>query len=168
MKTAYTFSMMNESKYQILVLGMGNVLMGDDGVGVYLARELQNKQWPLGVTVLEVGTALFNYLDEISQSQTVLLIDAVRASGVTGSVYRLTLDDLVSSADGYWDGHEFSINHLIQLTKKITGYPKQVLIYGLEPKELGPGLGLSLEVEEVLPRAMQAISREVEKILSNE
>lgn len=166
MRIAYIFSMRSELKYPILILGIGNLLMLDDGVGVYLAQKLQNQTWPLGVTVLEAGTALFNYLEEISQAQTVLLIDAVRAGGIPGNIYRLNLTDLVSSSDGCRDAHGFSLYHLIQLARKLTGYPKQVLIYGVEPKELGPGLGLSSEVGEILPKVLQAIAREIEKILN--
>lgn len=166
MPDAYIFSMMSELKYQILVLGIGNLLMQDDGVGVYLAQQMEKQQWPSAVTVIETGTALFNYLGEISQSQTVLLIDAVRAGGAPGSVYRLTLSDLASSPDDCRDAHGVSLCHLIQLARMLVGYPKQVFIYGVEPKELGPGLGLSLEVVEALPKVVQAVNREIEKILN--
>lgn len=157
---------MKKLKFEILVLGMGNSLMADDGVGIYVVEALQRKKWNSKIKFLEVGTSLFYYLEEVSSCRQLIVVDAVQAQGNPANVYRLTLDDLVSFPDGWRDPHGFSLLNLVELSKSMTGLPVGVTIYGVEPQNLSWAQGLSPEVEKVVPKVVQAITKEIENLLS--
>jgi hydrogenase maturation protease len=136
---------------KVLVLGLGNPLMSDDGLGIHVVKGLKQKKWPPGIVILEVGTSVMNYLEEISQTLSLIAVDAVRAGGKPGSIYRLTLDEL-ADAPGQFESHSFSLLQTIQLARLINGMPTDIVIYGMEPGQLGPGTQLSTAVQRTLPK----------------
>src|SRR4051794_41702496 len=72
-----------------LVLGMGNLLLSDEGVGVHVARALATRALPEGVSVVEAGTAFLDVLPDIEKADRILLIDAMAGGGAPGSGYRV-------------------------------------------------------------------------------
>jgi hydrogenase maturation protease len=85
---------LTEREVDILVLGVGNVIVRDDGVGVYVARELAGRVPPGAVDVEETDVASIELIDILAGYEKALIIDAIKTDGgVPGTVYRLTLDD---------------------------------------------------------------------------
>ena len=80
---------MTEDGGQLLVLGIGNVLMGDEGVGVHVIRHLENEEFPPGVELLDGGTGSFLLLDAMQRARKVILIDATLDDSSPGTVRRL-------------------------------------------------------------------------------
>ncbi|HRW74735.1 MAG: hydrogenase maturation protease [Lewinellaceae bacterium] len=76
-------------KAKVLILGVGNVLMGDEGVGVHVARELAASPWPEGVVVLDGGTGGFHLMEHLEQADQVVMIDATLDKRPAGTVRRL-------------------------------------------------------------------------------
>ncbi len=76
----------------ILVAGLGNLLLADDGVGVHLVRALEGTT-PRGVTVVDVGTAVLDALHLFEGADRVLALDAMQAGGAPGDIYVFNLDD---------------------------------------------------------------------------
>jgi len=81
---------MTEAAGQLLVLGIGNVLMGDEGVGIHVIRYLEREDIPPGVELLDGGTGSFLLLDPMQRSRKVILIDATLDDNSPGTVRRLT------------------------------------------------------------------------------
>jgi len=81
---------MMESGGNILVLGIGNVLMGDEGVGVHVVRHLERLAMPSGVELLDGGTGSFQLLDPMQRARKIILIDATLDGNPAGTVRRLT------------------------------------------------------------------------------
>lgn len=77
------------SEPRVLVLGIGNVLMGDEGVGVHVVRQLENQELPSGVEILDGGTGSFTLLGPMQEAETVVIIDATIDGAPTGTVRRL-------------------------------------------------------------------------------
>jgi len=151
-------------KYNVLVIGLGNLIMSDDGLGIHVAEDLRQKEWPPGVSILEVGTSVLNYLEEIGRSRHLIAIDAVRAGGVPGSVYRITGHDVPKQLGGLRDAHGVSLAGVIDLARGITGFPDSIVVYGVEPRNLGFGNQLSPAVKKVLPVVIKKITSEIVKI----
>ncbi len=89
-----------------LILGMGNEILGDEGVGVHAVRALRAESLPAGTEVLEVGTAILDALPALEVPQRILIIDAMQGQGPAGSVYRIPLEDcrrspLIASMHGF-------------------------------------------------------------------
>src|SRR5271167_682605 len=81
---------MNEASGKLLVLGIGNVLMGDEGVGVHVVRHLEKSEIPAGVELLDGGTGSFLLLDPMQLARKVILIDATLDENPPGTVRRLS------------------------------------------------------------------------------
>lgn len=154
---------MENIKYDVLVMGLGNVLMSDDGLGVEAVKRLQQKRGREGILILEVGTGVINYLEEISQCLKLIVIDAVRAGQKAGRVCRLREGDLLGYSEDGADAHGFSLLETVSLARKITGYPKEVIIYGVEPYEMGLGDRISPVVEKSLEIVVSGVMEEIKK-----
>ena len=76
-------------KTKVLILGVGNVLMGDEGIGVHVARALESQPWPDGVVVLDGGTGGFHLMEHLENADQVILIDATLDERPAGTVRRL-------------------------------------------------------------------------------
>ncbi|HBV99133.1 MAG TPA: hypothetical protein DEF36_19095 [Desulfotomaculum sp.] len=150
------------SNYKILVLGLGNLLMGDDGIGVLAVEELKKSEWPPGVHILEVGTSVFYYLAEICRAQHLIAVDALSAGGAPGSIYRLDWEDIFCGPEK--GAHAISLPGLIKMARAMTGLPGSAAIIGVEPGNLGLGEPLSFAVREALPVILRRVTKEVEKI----
>jgi len=153
-------------KYKIMVMGAGNVLRSDDGIGSLAARLLRDQnKWPDTVAVLEVGTAMFNYLQEISGSRCVIIIDAVRGGGKPGSIYRYEKWESLSSLQVCKDSHGLLPTDIIEWARALTGLPTEIVIFGVEPANLDFGSQISPSVMAALPALVSGLTLEINRIL---
>ena len=154
-------------KYQILVLGVGNILRSDDGIGnvaAGLLREL--KKWPESVEFLEVGTAMLNYLREISLARRLIIIDAIQAGGKPGSIYRYEQqEDLELFYQDDAESHGLPLAHIIEWARALTGWPARVVIYGVEPASLDLGSRISHPVMMALSALISHLATEIKDVL---
>jgi hydrogenase maturation protease len=142
-------------KPRILIAGLGNLLLMDDGVGVHAVQELQ-KNPPPGAMVAEVGTAVLNALHLLEWADKILAIDAMQAGGVPGTVYAFGTEDV---APGGIQASLHELNFLAALDfLKNKGKP-EILIFGVEPERIDYGLDLTPAVAWALP-ALAAAARE--------
>lgn len=140
-----------------LVLGIGNLLLGDEGVGVHVARALQRQRLPENVTVLEVGTAFLEALPEIERADRIIVIDAMHAGHAPGTAYRVPYDDCVKP-ECIASLHGFDLSRAIFLAGRDT-MPETVII-GVEPARIDWGTELSPEVQGMLPAVIEAVKNE--------
>jgi hydrogenase maturation protease len=146
----------------ILILGVGNLLLSDEGVGVHVAQEMMQMDLPPAVQVVEGGTEGFGLINVIVQADRMILIDAVKGGGQPGSIYRFTIEDCPPYPDLLKSSvHQISILEVINLSSLIGSTP-QTTIIGVEPKSLEMGMQLSPQIEAKIPRIIQMIQEEVE------
>jgi len=81
-------------KKKIAVIGVGNILMGDEGVGVEVVRRLERLKYLGDVELIDAGTAFLDVVLELRSFEKVIIIDAVHGGEAAGTVYRFTLDDV--------------------------------------------------------------------------
>ncbi len=151
--------------YEILILGLGNTLMSDDGIGVFVAGEFKKMEWPPELLILEVGTAVLYYLQEISQARQIIAIDALQAGGHPGCVYRLGIEDVVHLPGQ--DAHGMSLPGIVKLARSTTGLPEAITIFGVEPEKLDFGEGLTFAVKGAVPKLFSLLKTEINKLLEN-
>ena len=138
---------------RILIVGLGNVLLMDDGVGVHAIRELQ-KSPPSGTRVVEVGTAVLDALHLFQWADRVLAIDAMQAGGSAGAVCSLSVSDV---DDHRPQGSLHELNLLAALRFLPNGRRPAILILGVEPEIIDFGLELSPKVEAALPTVIHSV-----------
>jgi len=137
----------------LVILGVGNVLMTDDGVGVHAARALAADP-PARATVHEVGTAVFDALAIIEQAREVIAIDAVDAGEPPGSVISFDLDDREQVAAPV-SLHAFDLPALVRLLPR--AIRPRVVVIGIQPAVVEPGLDLSPAVSASLPALLAEV-----------
>jgi hydrogenase maturation protease len=143
---------------KILVLGIGNLLLGDEGVGVHAAHALLAAGCPENVTILDIGTAILDALPAIEEAERVIVLDAVKADGVPGAVYRIPFDAMVC-APCIASMHGFDLSRVLALTQRHD--VPEVLVLGVEPAFIGWSLELSPPVEQALAPLLGAVRKEL-------
>lgn len=150
----------------ILVIGVGNLLLGDEGVGVHVARRLSAQQdaLPPTVEVLDAGTALLDVLGETSRFRRVILVDAMRGHGPPGSIYRL--DHGSGLADERGPGtatplHQWGVVETLWAARTLGLEPPDLTLIGIEPANLAPSTELSPEVERAARRIVSMLFEEL-------
>jgi hydrogenase maturation protease len=145
-------SVKRTARPRLLVAGLGNLLLQDDGVGVHAVRALRGVL-PKSVCVAEIGTAVLDAMHLIERATCILAIDALRAGGPPGAVYFCRASDLSSVAQPA-SLHEATLITALEL---IPGLQPEVWVLGVEPDVIDYGLELSPAVAAALPRVLQEV-----------
>jgi hydrogenase maturation protease len=148
----------------VAVVGVGNLLMGDDGVGIAIIRELAKEaRLPGHVELFDAGTALLDVLLEIEHCGRIVLVDCCRAGGAPGSIYRtrMQLDQWQTDPPGE-SLHGLNVLHALQLHRMVTGKMNEVILIGVEPESVALREGLSPALRERLPAIVAAVRAELE------
>ncbi len=147
---------------RIAVVGIGNILMSDDGVGVHAIRELQKRELQDHITCIDGGTASFDALDACGDCGDIIVVDAVRAGGAPGTAYRMTLDEWRTTRG--ISLHDVTLLDAISIAEAFTGRDIRVTIIGMEPDQITPGLELSQSVREKLDELVERILEEINEL----
>lgn len=141
-----------------LVLGIGNLLLGDEGVGVHAARALLQGGYPPGTEVLEIGTAIMDALPALENAKRIIILDAMQEQGQPGTVYRIPLSQC-SGSPCIASMHGFDIFRVLALTG-LNELP-EILVFGVEPAHIGWAMELSPQVAKALPALLEAVREEI-------
>ncbi len=155
----------------ILVLGLGNMLLSDDGVGPALLRELAESEnrWQGEVEFLDGGTQGLALLGHLTGRRALIIVDAVRKGEPPGSTYVLTLPQLREVAPGRASsGHESNAGELLAAAELLDELPPRLFVVGVEPEKVATGFGLSPAVEQALPLATKHLFRLLNDLCGSE
>lgn len=137
---------MPDAVKNILVIGMGNVLMQDEGVGVRAVEELESRYIiPEGVTVVDGGTAGMELFDPIRNCDQLIVADAINTGDAYGSLVRIANEDVPSFFQTKLSNHQLGLSDLLALLTLKGEVPEHVVIIGMVPHSLENKLGLTPE-----------------------
>lgn len=142
--------------HRTLVMGIGNVLMGDEGVGVHVARRLEQEAMPSHVDVLDGGTGGFHLLSELSSHEHVVLIDATMDGQPAGTV-SLTEPRYASDFPPTLTAHDIGLRDLIVSATLLGSLPRMRLITVSIDDMQSMQMTLSAAVDAAVPRVMEHI-----------
>jgi len=146
-----------------VILGIGNVLLSDEGIGVHVANALSGMDLPQGVSVIEGGTDGFRLLNIITEADRLIVVDAVKGGAGPGSIYRFNIDEVRNVPAGFRTSvHQVGILEVIDLSGLIGKTPKTTVI-SVEPKCLDMSLELSPEIKEKIPRIIELVFEELKQ-----
>ena len=145
----------------ILILGIGNILLKDEGVGVHVVNKLKEMPLPDNVEVLDGGTAGLDLTDFIANRKKVIVIDAVKAGEKPGTIYRLTEKNLNIKPKAIMSFHEIDFLDALHMSEVMGDKPKETIVIGIEPKDMSDGIELSPEIEERIPRIIEVVMKEL-------
>ncbi|MFQ5867864.1 MAG: hydrogenase maturation protease [bacterium] len=146
---------------KIVVLGVGNLLLRDEGAGVQLIKRLREMKFDEGVELVDGGTSLLDFLPQMKDISKLIIVDAVKLGGKPGRTYRICVDDsLLKGGKGMTSLHQLGVVETLAIAQKMGKLPPTVII-GIEPKEIAYGLELSPEIEREMGKMVNLILDEV-------
>lgn len=151
---------MTEAPGKLLVLGIGNVLMGDEGVGVHVVRHLEKAEFPDGVELLDGGTGSFLLLDPMQLARKVILIDATLDDNPPGTVRRL-VPRFSTDYPRTLCAHDIGLKDLLDAFY-LLGHPVDIVLFAISIAPLQDmGLELSPELAARVPEVAELIRDEI-------
>jgi hydrogenase maturation protease len=154
--------MTNDDRIPLLVLGLGNVLCGDDGAGVVVVHRLRREwQLPLDVRVVDGGTLGLDLLALVAASDSVILIDAVRDDAPPGTLVRLSGDEVAPAVYERLSPHQIGVADLIAGAALVDRYPTEVVIIGVVPEMTDLQLGCTPVVTRSLDQLLGNVLAEI-------
>lgn len=149
---------------RVLVAGIGNVFLGDDGFGVAVARRLERELLPEGTRVVDFGIrGVHLAFDLLSPPDLLVLVDATSRLGAPGTLYEIDPDeDPTAFEPAEPDAHAMDPRAIFMAVKAMGGTLPRTRIVGCEPDDLSEGICLSDAVQQAVEPAVQMIRRLIE------
>ena len=144
-----------------LILGIGNILLRDEGVGVRVAEALQKMELPEDVEVIDGGTGGADLVDVLADRNKVVVIDAIEAQGAPGSVFRLRSEELMPAPGETMSLHQLGLMESLLMAQQLGCAPQEVVLFGIQPGQICPGLELTPEVADAVPKVIRAVLEEI-------
>jgi hydrogenase maturation protease len=149
----------------LLVLGLGNLLCGDDGLGAAAVSRLERDyDAPEGVRVLDGGTLGLSLLPHIEDAGDVILVDAIADDAPTGAFVRLTGDEVAPAVLHRLSPHQIGVADLLDGARLRGRLPERLILLGLVPGTIELGLARSEAVEAGLPGLVEAVVAEADRL----
>ena len=145
--------------FKVTVIGLGNPLLKDEGLGVKVVEKLKEISLPDEVKIVEAGTYWLED-EEILKAEKIILVDAVKGGGRPGSIYRIPFQEINLKMPLPLSLQEISFIEFLHRLRRASRN-KEVVLFGIEPAEIGPGDGLSEILKEKLPLLLGFIVKEV-------
>ena len=147
----------------IKVIGCGNLLRGDDGLGIYVLKELKKIPLPKQVEFIEAETRSFDILSYIEDAETVIIIDAVMSGNQPGSIYLSRGKKPKYSQLNFSCLHHFTWEHALAIGEMILQKDllQKVVVFGMEVESIETGMELSSSVRDALPRMVSLVREEL-------
>lgn len=145
------------------VLGIGNVLFKDEGIGCHVVRALESMNLP-DVRIIDAGTCS-DVVQLLGEADELVIVDAVKGGGTPGQIYRFQLRDVTLEQKPFLSLHDVSlVDSLIwlQLWHPDSIQIGEVVVIGVEPKEVDWGLELSPELRDRMPQIVEAVLAELD------
>ena len=146
---------MNQAK-RTLILGIGNYLMGDEGIGVHLANHLQNEALPAGVEILDGGTGGFHLLEYFETYETVVLIDATLDNNPNGTI-RLIKPRFAQDFPKAMSTHDIGLKDMVSALQLMGKMPViHLFVMSIESLQQ-QGITLTEEIETAMPLLIEKV-----------
>jgi len=145
------------------IYGIGNILLGDDGVGPAVVRYLASHHtFDSDVTVEDLGTPSLDLPAYLAGYDTVIFIDAVAADAPPGTIRIFSREEIIAASPGIRiSPHEPTINDALIVLDFAGSAPRDVVLVGIVPETLEGGMELSASVAAVVPRAADVVRKEL-------
>ncbi|MDM8567494.1 HyaD/HybD family hydrogenase maturation endopeptidase [Candidatus Halobeggiatoa sp. HSG11] len=146
----------------LLILGVGNLLLTDEGVGVHAVNSLlKNYHIPAEIEVVDGGTAGMELLTFIAKAKQVIILDAVKTGKAAGTIICLKDKEVPTFFRTKLSPHQVGLSDILAAVKLTGEQPEQVTIFGIEPDSIKLGMELSDKVAAQLDGFVDLIVKEV-------
>lgn len=156
--------MSNDQKY-LLVLGIGNLLLTDEGLGVHAVKTLLQEDWPAGVEFADGGTWTQDMVFWIKDYRQLLVLDVVKGGREPGTMYRFSEDDLRSNEDQRLSLHDIDLLDSLNMAGMV-GTKPELTVLGMEPEDFTTwSMEMTGTLQAVFPKYLEFARKEISAIL---
>ena len=147
---------------RVIILGVGNILLTDEGVGAHVVRRLAELGLPPAVELIEAGTMPVECLGHVADIARLIIVDAVDAGGPPGAIYRLPVSQ-VAHASPELSLHELTLAEALTSWRSRGLNESRIVIIGIQPHSITWGTELSQPVADKMPAILDTVIAEVQR-----
>ena len=152
-----------EDSGKILVLGIGNLVMSDDGVGVKVVQRLQREyRFPPCVELMDGGTLGLDLLPKLENIDRLIIIDAVETGRKAGTCIRLTGEELPIALETKLSPHQMGLKDLLAVSQLMGHSPREMILIGVQPGSIEMDTELTPDVEAAVDVLVSNVLNELE------
>jgi hydrogenase maturation protease len=150
---------------KVVVIGIGNLLLMDEGIGVHTINELESHDLPLNVEIYDGGTGGFKLIDLMHDAASVIFIDAVETGKAPGTVTIFSPEDVRPIYKKKYSLHDTDLMEVIKMTELLDD-TLRIEIIGIQPQTIKYGTTLSKELIDSMPNIINTVLGRIEEICS--
>jgi hydrogenase maturation protease len=143
-----------------VIIGIGNILLQDDGVGVHVIKQLENETLPSTIELVDGGTSTLDTLSYFLDYKKVIVVDCLRAGLDPGTIYKIKPEDIKNYQTNNLSIHDVQILDVVKMANLMEKYP-EVVIFGIEPKEISLNLTMTDLMNAKIPEIIANIKKEL-------
>jgi hydrogenase maturation protease len=157
---------MTESRAPIRILGIGNILMGDDGLGPYVIQMLMSRfDFPDHVELVDGGTPGLDFLPYISHARSVIVLDTVSSKGNPGEIKIYRDREIIGSAPPpRMSPHQPGLRESLMATELTDASPQEMVLIGVVPETVEQGTTLSPPVQSAVQNVIDTVLEELDRL----
>ena len=148
---------------KVAVVGVGNILMGDEGIGVKAVNALKKSELSEETKIFDAGTAFYALINELVKFDKLIIVDAVRNECSPGTIYRFGLKEIKEKPERLLSLHEVGVVETLMLESLVSTVPEEIVFIGIEPEKIEPSMELSPVIKGKLPELVQMIIKEIQR-----
>jgi hydrogenase maturation protease len=151
---------MNKNR-KIIIIGIGNLLLMDEGIGIYVINELEKHRLPQNVEIYDGGTGGFKLIDLMHGADEVIFVDAIDAGKAPGVITTFNSKDVCRVYRGKkYSLHDTGLLEVLEMAN-ILDNTSEIKIVGVQPKTIKYGTMLSQELRDSIPRIINVLFKEI-------
>lgn len=159
---------MIETDNKLIILGLGNPLFQDEGLGVHVIHQLMHEEMNNRIELIDGGTDGLGLLEIVERADYLIIVDAIDGNLTAGTVKKLDASQIPLIITKKLSPHQFSFQEVLALAHLRNKVPQKMILIGVQPKSLDWGTELTREVAAVVPVIINLIYKEIEKWLASD
>jgi hydrogenase maturation protease len=144
-----------------IIIGIGNILLQDDGVGVHVIEQLENEKLPSTIELVDGGTSTLDTLGFFLDYKKVIVIDCLKAGLEPGTIYKIKPEDIKNYKKENLSIHDVQILDVVKMANMMDRYP-EVVIFGIEPEKISLNLEMTETMISKIPEIIFNIKKELQ------
>ncbi len=145
---------------ETVVIGIGNILQRDDGIGVHVIKELEKENLTSAIELVDGGTSTLSMLGYFLDYKNIIVIDSLKGGLEPGTIYKIKPEEITNYKKSDLSIHDVQILDVIKMANMAGSFP-DVVIYGIEPKELYFGLEMSEIISSKVSDIVKLVKNEL-------
>lgn len=144
----------------IIIIGIGNILQRDDGIGVHIIKQLEKENLPSTIELVDGGTSTLSMLGYFMDYKNIIVVDSLKGGLEAGTIYKIKPEEIANYKKKNLSIHDVQILDVVKMANLAGSFPK-VTIFGIEPSEIFFSLEMTDIIKDKIPNVVKLIKDEI-------